>query len=350
MPLAFCTIHCSVFAMGTMTGSFVRQVTAKPKPLPEEIHFDGKTAIVTGANIGLGLESSREMVAHGLSRVILGVRNVESGNIARNTILASSPKCDVEVWEVDYESFASIMAFGARASKLNRLDIAILNAGIKVMEFSQSKTGHEKNVQVSLPYPSRTAINHLGTALLSLLLLEPLKRTAEETGAPSRLTFVTSEVHFWTPFNEKNSASILARMDEEDSFNKSDAIERYSTSKLLGVLWTRELAKKADEKKILMNCVNPGICSTSLYRADPTPGIGLLLKLLAWSPAMGAHTLTNAVAYHDGKQGAYLSEQRVTSPSAFVVSAEGEEVQKKLWDETIAVFREEAPTLSSQIC
>ncbi|KAI0973629.1 short-chain dehydrogenase/reductase SDR [Xylaria arbuscula] len=319
--------------MGTMVGSFRRQITAKPKPLPKQVRFDGKTAIVTGANGGLGLEASKEMIAHGLSRIILAVRNIESSNTARNKILTSSSNCNAEVWEVDYESFASIMAFGARASKLNRLDIVILNAGIKVMEFSHSVTGHEKNVQV----------NHLGTALLSLLLLEPLKRTAEETSAPSRLTFVTSEVHFWTLFSEKNAASILERMDEEESFNKSAAIERYNTSKLLGVLWTRELANKVDEKTILVNCVNPGICSTSLYHSDPTPGLGLMLKMLAWSPTMGAHTLTNAVVYHDGKQGAYLSEQRVTSPSSFATSAEGEKVQKKLWDETIAVFRKEAP-------
>ncbi|KAI0545026.1 short-chain dehydrogenase/reductase SDR [Xylaria curta] len=319
--------------MGTMAGSFRRQITAKPKPLPKQIRFDGRTAIVTGANGGLGLEASKEMAAHGLSRVILGVRNTDSGNTAKNEILTMSPNCEVEVWYIDNESFTSIMAFGARASELSRLDIAILNAGVKKMEFSQSGTGHESNVQ----------INHLGTALLSLLLLDPLNRTAKETGTASRLTLVTSEVHFWTPFNEKNAASILKRLDEEASFNKSAAVERYSTSKLLGVLWARELANKVDKKTILVNCVNPGICSTSLYRSDPTPGLGIMLKMFAWSPSMGAHTLTNAVAYHDGQQGAYLSEQRVTSPSPFVTSAEGERIQKKLWDETIAVYRTEVP-------
>ncbi|KAI1365737.1 short-chain dehydrogenase/reductase SDR [Xylaria arbuscula] len=256
--------------MGTMLGSFWRQITVKPKSLPED----------------LSLEACKEMIAQGLSRAILSVRNLEIGNAARNELLTSWPKCDVEAREVDYESFASMMAFGVRASKLDRLDIVILIVGVKAMKFSLSKTGHEMNVQ----------------------------RTAEATGASSRLTFVSSEVHFWTPFNEKNAVSILERLDSEGSFKKSSAMERYSTSKLLGVLWTRELPDKLDHKIIFM---------------------------IAWSSTVGAHTLTNAVAYHDGQQGAYLSQQRVTSPSFFVTSAEGEKVWKKLWNESIQLFRKE---------
>ncbi|KAI1318727.1 short-chain dehydrogenase/reductase SDR [Xylariaceae sp. FL0255] len=319
--------------MGTMAGSFRRQITSKPKRLPRDIRLDGKTAIVTGANGGLGLEASKELIAHGLSRIILGVRNLNKGTAAKTELVKLDPQCDVQVWEIDQESFESLMAFGARAAKLERLDIAILNAGVKQMEFSRSGTGHETNVQV----------NHLSTALLSLLLLPPLTRTAQDTHTPSRLTIVTSEVHFWTPFDEKAAPSILERMDQEESFNKKNAVERYSTSKLLLVLWTRELAARVNKSKVLINCVNPGICSTSLYRSDPTPGIGVVLKLFGWSPAVGCHTLTDAATSHDDDQGAYLSEQRVTSPSDFVVSKEGQRVQTKIWDETIGVLVREAP-------
>lgn len=147
---------------------------------------------------------------------------------------------------------------------------------------------------------------------MSLVLLEPLKQTAKDVGSPSRLTVVASEVHFWTPFNEARAPSILQSLDEEDSFNKQNPMERYNTSKLLGVLWTRELASKVDTKSVIINCLNPGVVASSLHRSDPTPGLGAMLRLFAWSPEMGAHTLTNAVAYHAEHQGAYLSEQRVT--------------------------------------
>ena len=121
---------------------------------------------------------------------------------------------------------------------------------------------------LSLPFTSNHAsqVNLLGTALLSLILLEPLKRTAEHLGSPSRLTVVASEVHFWTPFNEARAPSILQRLDEEDSFNKQNLIERYNTSKLLGVLWTRELASKVDRKSVIVNCLNPWIVASSLHR------------------------------------------------------------------------------------
>lgn len=137
--------------MGTMIGCFRRQVTSKPKPLPPNVRFDGKTAIVTGSNVGLGLEASKEMAAHGLSRVILGVRSVGKGEAAKEEILKVAPKCDVQVWELDLNSFASATAFGARARELDRLDIVILNAGIKTMEFTKAESGHESNVQVRCP-------------------------------------------------------------------------------------------------------------------------------------------------------------------------------------------------------
>lgn len=134
-----------------MLGFFVRQLTFKPKPLSQDVRLDGKTAIVTGANVGLGLEASKEMARHGLARVVLGVRTVSKGEVAKQEILAQSPNCDVQVWPVDQESFESMAAFAERAQLLDRLDIVILCAGVKNLEFTLSKTGHEQNVQVGPP-------------------------------------------------------------------------------------------------------------------------------------------------------------------------------------------------------
>lgn len=153
-------------------------------------------------------------------------------------------------------------------------------------------------------------VNHLGTSLLSLLLLPNLISTAIKAGSPSRLTIVSSEVHFWTPFNEKNAPSILARLDEKDSFNKS-GIDRYNVSKLLNVLWTRELASRVKKDMVTINCLNPGLCATSLHRT--TKGLGVfLINSVAFSSVQGAHIVTDAAICHADEHGAYLSEQRST--------------------------------------
>jgi len=317
--------------MGGMLGFFVRQLTFTPKPLPKDVRLDGKTAIVTGANVGLGLEASKEMASHGLARVILGVRTVSKGEAAKQEILKQSPDCDVQVWPIDHESFESMVAFGERAQSLDRLDIVILCAGVKNLVFSLSKTGHEQNVQV----------NHLGTSLLSLLLLKPLKDTAAKTGSPSRLTIVASEVHFWTPFDERKAPSILARLDEKDSFR---GMERYNTSKLLNILWMRELSSRVTGN-VVINAVNPGLCASALHRSDPTPGLAYLNKIFAWTPAQGGHNLTYAATQHVDEPGAYLTEQHLEKPSPFVLSTEGKTSQQRIWEETIALFKEKVPNV-----
>lgn len=145
--------------MGTQVGHFFRQLTFKPKPLSSDIRIDGQTAIVTGASNGsLGSEAAKELASHGLARLILAIRNAAatSAEVAKQQIIEqgaeSATTCDVQVWEVDYESFESMSAFAARArSELDRLDIVILCAGVKNLGFARAKTGHESNIQVCLP-------------------------------------------------------------------------------------------------------------------------------------------------------------------------------------------------------
>ncbi|RYP51841.1 hypothetical protein DL768_002917 [Monosporascus sp. mg162] len=324
--------------MGTFAGFFYRQLTIKPKPLPTSIRLDGKTAIITGANAGLGLEAAKELVAHGLARIILAVRTASKGEAARDQILAQTPGVDVQIWPLDYESFASIDEFGKRAATLDRLDIVILNAGVKNLDYVQSKTGHESHLQV----------NHLGTALLSLHLLTPLDRTAKTTGSPGRLTIVSSENHFWAKFKELKAPNALAELDTYRGCFKGMErvnIERYSTSKLLNVLWTRELSARVANSKlnIVINTVNPGFCASELHRADPQASKAT--RLLAWTAQQGGHCLADAATRHIEDHGAYISEQITKKPSSFVLSPAGKEAQLKIWKETVDLLNKEAPAV-----
>jgi len=236
--------------------------------------------------------------------LILAVRDTEKGEAAKIEILQGRPGVGLEIWKLDYDSYDSIIAFGKRVQALDRLDYALLNAGVKQMQYTTSKLGHETNVQ----------INHIGTSLVSLQILPALQKTANVFKKPSRLTIVSSEVHFWTPFKERTASKILKRMDEKDSFGTQ--MSRYYTTKLLNVLWTRELAEKVDGSQVIINTVNPGFCYSGLHRHEKTGIIKIFLWAWGWTTQQGAHCLTDALVEHgdadkDFAHGKYLSEQKV---------------------------------------
>ncbi|KAI1327284.1 NAD(P)-binding protein [Xylariaceae sp. FL0255] len=315
--------------MGSFWGFLYRQLTFKPGPLPSNVNLKGKTALVTGASGGLGVEACLELAAHGLSLVILGVRDPTKCDSIKSLLLSRRPDLDVQIWQVEQESLENIKAFADRAASLDRLDIVILNAGVKGIHYAKSKSGHELNTQV----------NHLGTALLSLLLLGPLQTTATATGAPGRLTIVSSENHFWVKLKEINGPDTLEHLDDEATFGKD--MDRYNVTKLLNVLWMRELSVKASGN-VVINAVNPGFCKSGLHRHHP--GGASFAKMVGWTSAQGGHCLTDAAIMHAQDNGAYISEQRVKSPSPFVLSKDGQKAQAKIWDETMRLLEQELPS------
>ncbi|CAI6335378.1 unnamed protein product [Periconia digitata] len=297
--------------IGTMGGFLdfcYRQLTYKPKPLPTAVSFVGKIALITGANSGLGLEAAHELASHGISRLILAVRDAEKGESAKTSILARSAETNVEV-----------------------LDYALLNAGLKKMEYSTANTGHELNVQ----------INHIATSAVSFAAVRALSATAGKTHVPGRLTIVSSEGHFWIPFKERHAEKILERMDDKETFGSQ--MQRYYTTKLLNVLWTRSLAEKIPATEIIINTVNPGFCYSGLHRHEGTGIIKIFLWMFGWTSEQGGHCLVDALTQHDNSHGKYLSDQKETDPSPFVLSDEGKADTKRIWEETTALLRKEAP-------
>ena len=171
-----------------------RQVFVHPPRIPSNIHLRGRTVLITGANSGIGLEAARQCVSLSAKLIILAVRTMAKGEAAKKDILATNPtsKSEVQIWELDMESFESVTAFGKRTQTLPQLDIAMLNAGVFKTEWTTSpSSGIESSLQV----------NHLSTALLSVLILPLLRKTAKNLGQPSRLTFTSSEVHMVRTFS-----------------------------------------------------------------------------------------------------------------------------------------------------
>ncbi len=122
-----------------------------PIPLtPANIDLTGQTIVVTGATAGLGYESSLQLLRLKAGTVIMGVRNTNKGNAARERLLADSevqrvnPQARVKVLQLDLVDEQSVVGFANRVlSEEPSLDILLLNAGINLASFQESPSGHE---------------------------------------------------------------------------------------------------------------------------------------------------------------------------------------------------------------
>lgn len=173
----------------------------------------GATFIVTGSNIGLGLETARHLVGLGSTKVILAVRNTQAGEDAKRDIEATTGKTGVaEVWALDLSSYSSVRAFAKRATEeLDRLDALIENAGIALDEWSVSE-GHETSITV----------NVMSTFLLGVLLFPKLTETAKKFGVLPHLVILTSALGLTV---ESESEALreggLKSLDDEAKANMS---------------------------------------------------------------------------------------------------------------------------------
>ncbi|KAK3723676.1 hypothetical protein LTR37_001557 [Vermiconidia calcicola] len=288
----------------------------------------GQTIIVTGSNTGLGKEAARHFVRLGAAKVILAVRNTAAGEKAKEDILGSNTKVKssnvVEVWHLDHADYASVKAFADRATtELERIDVLLLNAGVADDKFLSSN-GHERMVD----------INVISTFYLAFLILPRLQATAKRFGIRPRLTVVTSEVHGFSKFPERNESSIFAALQNPDAKNMS---ERYPTSKLLEVLVVREIAPKLHG--VTLNMLNPGLCHSELSR-DSGMMLEVIKFFLARSTEVGSRTLVAGAMAGEESHGTYMSDGIVADEhlSPFVRSEEGKKAQEKVWTELKGVL------------
>lgn len=300
--------------------------------------FADQTVLITGANVGLGLEAARHITRLGAARVILGVRNVTAGKEAKEDIEKSTGRPSIcEVWEVDLASHASVLAFGERISKLPQLDVAILNAAVATAQFSTAE-GYEQTLTV----------NVINTLFLSLLILPTLKAT--RTKNPSRtprLTFVVSEVHAWVDFPEWKEDQPMEFVSDQ---TKAKMDERYPLSKLLEVLLVQELAGRVRGSEVVINMINPGFCHSQLGR-EAGLKFKLMKMVLARSTEVGSRTLVAGGAAGLESHGSYMTDGHVenTALSPFVRSEEGRQAREKLWAELSSILEGVHPGIMQNV-
>lgn len=283
----------------------------------------GKTAVVTGANSGLGYETALELAGHG-ARVILACRNLQKGDGALSQIQAEHSAADVELSELDLSSLASIRAFAERFDESHeRLDILCNNAGIMAVPRRDTADGFEMQI----------GTNHLGHFALTGLLLDRL------AAAPAgRVVNVSSVAH-------RLGKMRFDDLQSQRSYNRWLA---YGQSKLANLLFTFDLQRRleASDKRVIAVAAHPGYSSTNLQLAAPKMEganlMGSFFKMsnsvFAQSAKMGALPTLRAATDPDVRGGDYYG------PSGFMESqgppkkvgsnarARDREAQRRLFD------------------
>jgi NAD(P)-dependent dehydrogenase (short-subunit alcohol dehydrogenase family) len=278
----------------------------------------GRSALVTGANSGIGWHTARQLAGHG-ARVVLACRDVESGKLAADRIQQAVPAAQLDVVHLDLASMASVRAVGDQWT--GPLDLLVNNAGVMAPP---------RRVSTEDGFELQFGTNHLGHYVLTGLLLPALLQAAEP-----RVVTVASTAHFG------GDEDVLAA----NAGPNYDGQKTYSQSKLANLLFAFELQRLATAKGLALvsTAAHPGVAATGLV-GDPQ-GMGanrlirtvapLFLRLLTQSAAAGARATLYAATV--AEPGSYIGPHRFAEsrgaigPANTSSYARDERLARRLW-------------------
>jgi NAD(P)-dependent dehydrogenase (short-subunit alcohol dehydrogenase family) len=199
------------------------------------------TFLVTGATSGVGEAIAAEL-AERRARVLVGARTAERGEAAAARIQSRVPEADLQVVAGDLSLMRVVRSLAYQImGSTQRLDGLILNAAEARSQLTLTDEGIETNF----------ATNHLAGFLLTHLLLPQLR-----SSGPARVVAISSSVHTQVRMVDLNSVVTGAPLTPDS----------YRTSKLLNVLFVRELARRIEGIGITANAADPGFVRSNLGR------------------------------------------------------------------------------------
>jgi NAD(P)-dependent dehydrogenase (short-subunit alcohol dehydrogenase family) len=272
----------------------------------------GQTAIVTGANTGLGKETAKVLAGKNAA-VIMAVRNTKKGEGAALEILKQFPKATIKVMEMDLSSLKSVKIFADTiVKKYKQINYLINNAGVMVPPYAKTEDGFELQI----------GTNHLGHFALTGHLISLLKATP---GA--RIVNVSSIAHY------------SGNLDFDDlnwEKRKYKAATAYGDSKIANLYFTYELARKIKGSDLKVTAAHPGWTATDLQRNSGL--FSFLNHFFAQKSSMGALPTLRAATDPAAQSGDFFGPDGFKEIKGFPVNVESnklshnETIAAKLWD------------------
>jgi NAD(P)-dependent dehydrogenase (short-subunit alcohol dehydrogenase family) len=221
-------------------------MTATSDSTPAQLDLRGRTIIVTGASSGIGAVTARDLHERGAHVIAVGRDPERTTSIAR--ALGTEPVV------ADFARFADVRRAAAQLlDRCERIDALVNNAGALVPTRTVTADGHELTLQA----------NHLSPFLLTDLLLDRLTQTAERGDGPVRVVTTSSIA---------NRYARVRRDDLEWSKRRWSGFRAYAHSKLLNILFARELAVRGLARGIESYSFHPGNVATGFASTSRTIG------------------------------------------------------------------------------
>jgi NAD(P)-dependent dehydrogenase (short-subunit alcohol dehydrogenase family) len=266
--------------------------------------MSGRVCVVTGATAGIGKETARGLARMGATVAIVA-RSRERGEAAMEDIRRSVPGADLHLLMADLSRQADVRRLAAEVlARFPAVHVLVNDAATHSWRRRESADGVEMQL----------AVNHLAPYLLTRLLMDRLVASA-----PARVVTVSSAAH------ERGKV----RWDDLQARGLYRGFQRYCDTKLMNLLFTRELARRLEGTGVSANAVHPGAVATDLL-LNGLPLLRLFRKRLK-TPEQGARTplFVASSPSLEGVTGRYFRDEREATAAPQALS---DDDARRLWD------------------
>lgn len=263
---------------------------------PDPQSLQGRVALITGANTGIGLVTARELATRG-AHVFIACRSLEKGRVAVDEIRRAVPNARPELLALDLGDFHSVRACAnAFLARNLPLHLLINNAGL----------AGARGITTS-GFELAFGTNHVGPFLFTQLLLDHIKGFAT-AAAPARIVTVASRAH-------TRVAGIPWADLQKPTISKT-GLPEYGVSKLANVLFSAELARKLAGSHVTTYALHPGVVATDVWREVPRL-LQPIVKLFMINAEQGAATTLHCATSTDvaAHTGLYYDKCRIKEPT-----------------------------------